>query len=90
MKAKRGETILALLLVLLVSITGGCASSAKNGDEETVEIVAVERGSLLTSITAVGSIRPGAEVVLSFEVSGRVTEVLIQAGDQVRQEERVA
>jgi HlyD family secretion protein len=84
MKAKRCETILALLLVLLASITGGCASSAKNGDEETVEIVHVERGSLLTSITAVGSIRPGAEVVLSFEVSGRVTEVLIQAGDQVR------
>jgi HlyD family secretion protein len=84
MRAERREMILALLLVLLVSITGGCASSAKNGDEETVEIVPVERGSLLTSITAVGSIRPGAEVVLSFEVSGRVTGVLIQAGDQVR------
>jgi RND family efflux transporter MFP subunit len=46
-------------------------------------MVAVERGSLVTSITAIGSTLPQAEVALTFEVGGRVRDVLVETGDYV-------
>jgi HlyD family secretion protein len=79
-----------LLYLLLAVLLVGCASGGASGDQESTEIVAVERGSLATSITALGNIRPGAEVVLSFEGSGKVQEVLVQSGDTVALEQPLA
>jgi HlyD family secretion protein len=73
----------AILLVMLVGLVSGCQTKAGNEPSGEAEVVAVTRGSLVTSITAVGSIRPGAEVMVAFQASGQVTQVLVQAGDQV-------
>jgi HlyD family secretion protein len=75
---------LALLLILLVGATTACGADGATQEEQVVETVTVERGSLVTSITAVGSIRPSVEVALSFELSGRVVEVFVTEGEQVR------
>ena len=43
----------------------------------------VERGTLLVSVTASGSVEPETEVALSFDAPGRVTEVTVEVGDWV-------
>jgi HlyD family secretion protein len=81
--------VLAIVFATL-GLLAGCAHGASDGVEAPPEVVTVERGSLATSITALGSIRPGAEALLSFQVPGRVTEVLVRAGQQVQREQPLA
>ena len=90
MKMKRGRIALAILVVLLTGMVGACTPKAAGPDEEATETVTVQRGSLVTSVTAVGSVRPGAEVVLSFEISGRVTDVLVRPGESVQKGQTLA
>jgi len=73
-----------LYVVSALFLLVGCASRSASTEQDPVEIVTVERGSLVTSITALGSIRPGAEVVLSFQGAGQVSEVLVEPGDAVQ------
>jgi hypothetical protein len=63
-------------------LLASCASKRAAQEDESTEIVVVQRGSLETSITALGNIRPGAEVVLSFEGTGQVHELLVQSGER--------
>jgi HlyD family secretion protein len=44
----------------------------------------VRRGDLSVTVSASGNIEPRAEVALSFDLAGRVTEVLVEVGDTVR------
>jgi HlyD family secretion protein len=81
---------LVVVLALLLSGLVGCLPSGKAQDGKVDEIVTVERGSLVTSVTAVGRVLPISEVALSFEISGRVTEVLVKAGDPVRKGQSLA
>lgn len=72
---------LAILAVLL-SLLGGCASPAASTNGAP-EFYTVQRGPLASSITAIGSVHARSETKLSFDVSGRVSEVLVQAGQRV-------
>jgi len=74
-----------IILGLLASISGSCTPDEGENGEEQPEIVAVERGSLVTSITATGSTFPGAEATLSFQVGGQVNNVLVQTGERVKE-----
>ena len=86
MSIKRHRWLVPIVIMtLLVSILSGCASSAGDETEDETEIVTVQRGSLVTSNTATGSISPRAEVMLSFEISGRVSDVLVEVGERVEQ-----
>jgi HlyD family secretion protein len=77
-------------VILALGLLAGCAHGTGNVSDAPPEEVTVMRGSLATSITALGSIRPGAEALLSFQVPGRVTELLVQAGQQVQREQPLA
>jgi HlyD family secretion protein len=78
---------LALVTIILL---GSCASGEGDDGGGEAEIVTVQRGSLVTSTTATGSLLPGAEVTLSFQVSGQVSDVLVQAGERVQQGQMLA
>ena len=52
-------------------------------EEPSYETVAVERGSISSTVSATGSIEPEAEVALSFRASGRVEQVLVSVGQPV-------
>ncbi len=80
----------AVSLVLLLGLLGGCASSGGSSGGEEVEIVTVEVGSLVASTAATGVVRPRAEVNLTFEVSGQVSQVLVGEGERVRQGQLLA
>lgn len=84
MNTRRPWLVSVVILALLTIVLDGCASSEGDADEGEVELVTVERGSLVTSITATGSILPGAEATLSFQVSGEVSNVPVQAGERVQ------
>jgi len=72
------------LLILFALLGTACAAGSQGEEDEHTEIVSVERGSIATSVTAVGSVRPGVETVLSFEIGGRIREVLVRPGQHVQ------
>lgn len=49
-----------------------------------VRTVPVRKGTLEVTVSASGSLEPARQVDLSFEVSGKVAEVLVDIGDQVK------
>ena len=70
--------------VLFLGLVTGCASSARDPGTAESQFAAVEQGSLVDSISTVGSVRARSDVTLAFEVAGRVSQVLVQEGQQVR------
>lgn len=90
MKTDRPWLIALAVLVLLTSMLTSCASGESDESEAVTETVTVQRGSLTISTTATGSVLPGAEVTPSFEVSGQVSGVLVQAGSRVQKDQVLA
>ena len=83
MTDRRSSQIISVVAaVLLLLASGGCGTGTDTEGDE-VEIVTVQRGSLVTSITAIGSTLPGAEVALVFQVGGTVSEIHVGTGDRV-------
>jgi HlyD family secretion protein len=75
--------LIALALGLLAFALVGCSASSSDGSSADSDVVPVERGSLVSAITAIGSVVPRAQVPHAFGVSGRVVEVLVQVGDRI-------
>lgn len=71
----------------VVLIVGGFLlwrRAAVQGQSEAAQTAVVERGTLRVTVTASGNLEPAAEVALTFDVPGRVAEVLVDIGDEVR------
>jgi HlyD family secretion protein len=80
----------ALALLLVACLVSGCGLGEQGQAGVELEVAAVERGSLTSSITAVGTVRAGAEVILSFETSGRVSMVAVQEGERAEKGQLLA
>ncbi len=52
-------------------------------EDPTVEIVQVERETMLETVNATGRIEPKAEVDMKFEIGGMVAEVLVERGQYI-------
>ena len=81
---RRMSLIRMIILALVASGLSACTSGGSEDAEGQMEIVTVERGSLVTSTMATGSVLARAEVTLSFQVGGQVSDVLIQVGERVQ------
>ncbi|HYH56987.1 MAG TPA: biotin/lipoyl-binding protein, partial [Anseongella sp.] len=68
------------ILLLAVSFLGACGN--KNGAEVAVE--EVSRRGITETVSASGKIQPEVEVKLSPEISGEITELRVEEGDQVK------
>jgi HlyD family secretion protein len=90
MRTRAGRWILAIVLLLVVGLVSGCSLGEQDQASAELEVAAVERGSLMSSITAVGTVRAGAEVVLSFEAPGRVSMVAVQEGERIEKGQLLA
>ena len=82
---KRWWLVVGLVVVvgggLLVSrLAAGRAGPA--AAETVVETAVVERGTLLVTVDGSGSLAPQQEIVVPFEASGRVVEVLVRTGSE--------
>jgi membrane fusion protein (multidrug efflux system) len=87
----RKPLLWVILVILVVVIVVATAQKRQKDDVQTVaaavavEVTPVQPTSLNESITAVGTIAAMHDVVVSSETAGRVTQVAIKVGDQVRQ-----
>lgn len=90
MRTARGKWILAVILLLLGGLASGCGLGEQEQAGVELEVAAVDRGSLVSSITALGTVRTGAEVVLSFDAAGRVSLVAVQEGQRVEKGQLLA
>lgn len=76
----RSTLIFALLLTLLVACGNEGQEEAGN---DGGEIARIERGSLVASVTATGSVQVGTEVNLSLGLGGEIEEILVEEGERV-------
>ncbi|MBU2213563.1 efflux RND transporter periplasmic adaptor subunit [Patescibacteria group bacterium] len=86
-----GSALLGLLTPLL--IFGGYSVVTGNGDEsQTIsgEIVTVERRDITLSIKALGTVTLANEQQLRFNQLGKVANVYMQEGDQVKRDDLIA
>jgi HlyD family secretion protein len=85
---KRRTILYVILGVVLVAaaVTAILVWSAQKAQTAEGEILTavVERGTLLVAVSASGSVEPQASVDLTFEMPGRVAEVYVKVGDQVK------
>ena len=75
-----------LIGIVIVAVIGGATALTVNQRRDrgvAVRLDVVARRDLVETVTASGNIRAGRVVDISSEVSARVTELLVQEGDDV-------
>lgn len=89
--------LITTIIVLIVLAAAGwfgyqrfAEMQASAAQEPTYEIVAVERGSINSTVSATGSIEPESQVSLSFRSAGRVSQVLVSVGQSVAEGQLLA
>jgi HlyD family secretion protein len=89
------RSIVITIIVLLAAVAlvfvgsqlmGGNQANAAEG----IQTVVVERTTLRASVDATGSIVPETRLELSFKSAGRVAEIMVEEGDQVKAGEALA
>jgi RND family efflux transporter MFP subunit len=86
---KLWSVIAASVLVLaLVGVTA-CPSSGNSGSAE-VELVKVVRGDLTVTVSGSGNISVSKDASLAFGTGGTVETIDVEAGDQVKEGDRLA
>jgi RND family efflux transporter MFP subunit len=73
-----------LLGLLLAAALSGCGSQGKSGQEERRTSEAVERRDIREEIRLSGDIAPAYQVEIKPEVGGKVRELLVTTGQQVK------
>ena len=83
---KRTTLYVVLGIVVVAAVAGAIIWQPwlAQQPEEGPRTAVVERGTLLVSVSAAGNVEPEAQVALSFDVAGRVAEVLVEVGDAVQ------
>lgn len=86
MHKRRWIWIIVALIVVGAGIGGFFLwrQSARAGAAATVRTAVVRKGTLQVTVSASGSLEPVRQTDLSFEVSGKVAEVLVDIGDTVK------
>ncbi|HWQ36405.1 MAG TPA: efflux RND transporter periplasmic adaptor subunit [Blastocatellia bacterium] len=83
--SKKKKIIITVVVILLLGAIIGASVFARRGDLPEVQTAKVEKRPLLESkVTANGEVRPIQFINLTAEVSGRVTDVYVKEGDQVK------
>lgn len=94
--AMRKEISVRLLAILLLGVTiAGCGKTkapetSKPRAPREVRLVAVEQGSLPRTVTVTGTLAADEEVIASFKVPGRVSELAVDLGSTVRRNQVIA
>ena len=88
----RGWKIVGVLLLCL-ALTSSMACNPFGGDgsqEESRQLVNVERGDLMVSVTGSGNIDIANEIRLAFGTSGRIDKIYVKEGDKVSKGDELA
>ncbi|MBN2194144.1 MAG: efflux RND transporter periplasmic adaptor subunit [Polyangiaceae bacterium] len=88
-RGRPGLSTWLLRVVALLFVVGGVAgflswrSANSSATKTTYQTTPVEKGSLVVSVTATGTLEALNSVDVGSEITGRVTEVLVQFNDKV-------
>jgi len=86
----------AIILVILAVIIGGTlftyriTAQEKEPPPPDYAVIKVEKGNLISTVSATGTIEPEDEVTLVFKGVGRVAEVLVSEGQAVQADQVLA
>jgi RND family efflux transporter MFP subunit len=87
-RALKPTQYLLLIVTLLAAAGGGYVAYQRFGPQPTVAApvttTQVSRGAITSSVSATGTVASPNQTRLTFKSSGRVTELLVQVGDQVQ------
>jgi HlyD family secretion protein len=82
---KKKKIIIGAAVLVLLAIVIGASLYGRRGDFPEVQTAKVERRPILESkVTANGEVRPIQFINLTAEVAGRVTDVFVTEGQQVK------
>lgn len=81
---RRARLELLVPALLGVLVVAAIAAGGSPGKEQPPGTVAVQRGAVVATVSAEGSVEPPQELALDFEGFGRVAEVFVEEGDRVR------
>ena len=76
--------IILLAAVALVFVGSQLMGGNQANAAEGIQTVVVERSTLRASVDATGSVAPETRLELSFKSAGRVAEIMVEEGDQVK------
>ena len=83
--SKKKKIIITVVVLLILGAIIGASVFARRSDLPEVQTAKVEKRALLESkVTANGEVRPIQFINLTAEVTGRVTDVYVKEGDQVK------
>ncbi|MEG6586394.1 efflux RND transporter periplasmic adaptor subunit [Dendrosporobacter sp. 1207_IL3150] len=84
-KIKQNKKWLLLLLVVGLAIKGGLYyQSSQTQGQSTVQTVKVERGDVVSTVSATGTIKPVNMVDISSKITGLLQEVKVKENDYVK------
>jgi len=90
---KAGPIALSWTLALAVTATGcgrAATPEAKTGTARQVRLVSIEQGSLPRTVTVTGTLAADEEVLASFKVAGRISEIAVDLGSRVAKNQLIA
>jgi HlyD family secretion protein len=76
---KRPLVIVGFIIVIVIIV----AILSSGGSKTAYQSATVARGNVVQEVSVTGTVKPVAEVELSFERSGRITQVLASVGETV-------
>jgi HlyD family secretion protein len=89
---KKNMLLIGILVVALVAGFFGYRAYASNQSSEDTEIqmATVESGSVTANLSASGNTRAGQSATIAWETSGKVSDVTLQPGDLVEEDQLLA
>jgi multidrug efflux pump subunit AcrA (membrane-fusion protein) len=83
--------VFALLLGVTITAATGCRGNVDPETEPQEEVIAtIQRGDLSLDVSAIGNLVLSEKKVLTFELGGTVTDILVDEGDYVEPDQVLA
>jgi HlyD family secretion protein len=83
-----------MLITLVLCVTGfllpGCTSKSKSASVSENQVATVKRGDITIAIPAAGNLSYSVTKDLAFDMAGTVDQVLVKAGDSVKEGQLLA
>jgi RND family efflux transporter MFP subunit len=74
-----------LVIAAVIALLGWQNRTASASTTSRLQTATVQRGTLVATVNAAGNVAAPAQAALSFQTSGRVSQVNVQMGDAVKQ-----
>jgi RND family efflux transporter MFP subunit len=87
---KKKRIVITIICLAVVGIVLGVVFNRGGGSEETLSTFNVTRGDIVKSIIVDGNLQMPNKAYLSFGMTGTVTEVLVEEGDDVTKDQVLA